>query len=93
WEIGGNNLRWTTRYWSGTDDVNVVVAGTRAQRKDRWVHDLTYRLTYQERWTATLSVKNVLDNQPPFYKSQYNYDYMTQNPLGRVFELGLQAKF
>ena len=93
WEIGEHNLRWTSRYWAGTEDVNAVVSGKRLEREDRWVHDFTYRLTYQERWTATLSVKNVLDDQPPFYKSQYNYDYMTQNPLGRVFELGLQAKF
>ena len=93
WSVGGHNLRWTTRYWAGTDDVNVVVAGNRAARDDRWVNDFTYRLTFQEKWTATLSVKNVFDNQPPFYKSQYNYDYMTQNPLGRVFEFGMQAKF
>ncbi len=93
WSIPGHNLRWTTRYWSGTDDVNAVVAGSRLKRKDRFVHDVTYRLTFQERWTATLSVKNVLDDQPPFYKSQYNYDYMTQNPLGRVFEFGLQSRF
>ncbi len=93
WNVGDHNLRWTTRYWAGTDDVNAVVAGRRLQRDDRWVHDFTYRLTFQEKWTATLSVKNVFDDQPPFYKSQYNYDYMTQNPLGRVFEFGMQAKF
>ena len=93
WDIGDHNLRWTTRYWAGTDDVNAVVAGQRLHRDDRWVHDFTYRLTLQEKWTATLSVKNVFDDQPPFYKSQYNYDYMTQNPLGRVFEFGVQAKF
>ena len=93
WNVGDHNLRWTTRYWAGTDDVNAVVAGARIARDDRWVSDFTYRLTFQERWTATLSVKNVFDDQPPFYKSQYNYDYMTQNPLGRVFEFGMQAKF
>ena len=93
WNVGDHNLRWTTRYWAGTDDVNAVVAGNRVARDDRWVSDFTYRLTFQERWTATLSVKNVFDDQPPFYKSQYNYDYMTQNPLGRVFEFGMQAKF
>jgi iron complex outermembrane receptor protein len=93
WSVGDHNLRWTTRYWAGTDDVNAVVAGNRVARDDRWVSDFTYRLTFQERWTGTLSVKNVFDDQPPFYKSQYNYDYMTQNPLGRVFEFGVQAKF
>lgn len=93
WNVGDHNLRWTTRYWAGTDDVNAVVAGNRVARDDRWVSDFTYRLTFQERWTGTLSVKNVFDDQPPFYKSQYNYDYMTQNPLGRVFEFGVQAKF
>ncbi|MCA3732666.1 MAG: TonB-dependent receptor, partial [Phenylobacterium sp.] len=67
WALEDHNLRWTTRYWSGTDDVNAVVAGRRLQRDDRWVHDFTYRMTFQEKWTATLSVRNVFDDQPPFY--------------------------
>jgi iron complex outermembrane recepter protein len=93
YSLENQNLRWTSRYWKGTLDRNTFQNGAFAQRDDRWVHDFTYRLTLPNDWALTGTVKNVFDDQPPFYKSQYNYDYMTQSPLGRVFELGLLAKF
>ena len=41
----------------------------------------------------TASIQNLLDKDPPYVPSQYNYDYTAGNPLGRVFELGVKKTF
>jgi iron complex outermembrane receptor protein len=43
--------------------------------------------------TVTGSIQNILDEDPPYAASQYNYDYTSGNPLGRVFEVNLRARF
>jgi len=60
---------------------------------DYWQHDLT--LTAYLPWDTTLtaSVQNVLDTDPSFAQSFYNYDPTNGNPLGRVFKLGVKKKF
>ena len=68
-------------------------AGTIGKTKDFWQHDLTVQ--YQAPWnvTITASIQNIFDTGPSFAPSNYNYDYTTGNPLGRVFEIGAKAKF
>ena len=41
----------------------------------------------------TLSIQNLFDKDPPFAPSNYNYDYTTGNPLGRVIEVGVKKHF
>jgi iron complex outermembrane receptor protein len=42
---------------------------------------------------VTGSIQNLLDTDPPFAQSFYNYDVTNGNPLGRVFKLGVKKKF
>ena len=77
-------------------DANVVPrlpGATFPTRDDRWVHDLVANYTLPSNTTLSLAITNLFDDQPPFYKSQYNYDFTTQSPLGRIFNLGVQQKF
>jgi iron complex outermembrane receptor protein len=84
---GDHNVRWTTRYYSGVQDRN---AGFR-HRRPHTVHDLTYMLTLEDYGvTLTGTVANLFDVEPPFIRSQNNYDYANLSPLGRTFEIGLK---
>jgi len=58
-----------------------------------WQHDLTGQ--YDLPWNATISasIQNLLDEDPPFVQSMYNYDYTNGNPLGRTFKLGVKYRF
>ncbi|MBP8245709.1 MAG: TonB-dependent receptor [Phenylobacterium sp.] len=60
---------------------------------DYWQHDLNLRVELPWETTATLSVQNILDTDPPFAQSYYNYDVTNGNPLGRVFKVGLKKSF
>ncbi|MDP3634076.1 TonB-dependent receptor domain-containing protein [Phenylobacterium sp.] len=60
---------------------------------DFWQHDLNLRVDLPWETTATFSVQNVLDTDPPFAQSFYNYDVTNGNPLGRVFKVGLKKTF
>ena len=61
--------------------------------KNFWQHDLVVR--WEAPWDAvvTASVQNLFDKDPPYAPSQYNYDYTSGNPLGRVFEIGVKKTF
>ena len=60
---------------------------------DEITHDIVY--TGQLPWdtTLSLSVFNVFDTDPPFTRSQYNYDYTNASFLGRVFQVGVKKRF
>ena len=58
-----------------------------------WQHDITARYDISENITVTASVQNILDEDPPFAPSNFNYDYTTGNPLGRVFEIGARLRY
>ncbi|MDP3855686.1 TonB-dependent receptor domain-containing protein [Phenylobacterium sp.] len=60
---------------------------------DYWQHDLTLRVDLPWETTATVSVQNLLDTDPPFAQSFYNYDVTNGNPLGRVFKFGVKKAF
>jgi iron complex outermembrane recepter protein len=61
--------------------------------KDFWQHDVVVRWEAPWDTTITASIQNVLDKDPPFAPSQYNYDYTQGNPLGRTFEIGFRKAF
>jgi iron complex outermembrane receptor protein len=60
---------------------------------DYWQHDVTLTLNLPGDTVVTGSVQNLLDTDPPFAQSFYNYDVTNGNPLGRVFKLGVKKKF
>ncbi|MEW5683411.1 MAG: TonB-dependent receptor [Pseudomonadota bacterium] len=61
--------------------------------KNFWQHDLIVR--WEAPWDSviTASVQNLFDKDPPYAPSQYNYDYTSGNPLGRVFEVSVKKTF
>jgi len=40
-----------------------------------------------------IDVKNLANSAPPFYNQQQGYDYFVANPIGRLWSVGLRAKF
>ncbi len=61
--------------------------------KDFWQHDLIVRWEAPWDTVITASVQNLFDKDPPYVPSQYNYDYTSGNPLGRVIEIGVKKTF
>lgn len=90
WTRGPHNVRWTTHFKEGTDNL---VGASILKTKNEITHDLVY--TGQLPWdtTVTAGVINILDSDPPFTRSQYNYDYTNAFFLGRVIQLGVRKKF
>lgn len=88
---GPHNLRWTTHFKSGT--TNIIQGFANLKTKNEVTHDLVY--TGQLPWetTLTLAVTDIFDEDPPFVRSQYNYDYTNAYFLGRTFTIGLRKKF
>ena len=108
WHKDNINVRYQLRYAEGTraaintaNDVLVptpgagvgYAAGTIGKLNDFWQHDVTLQAQLPWDTQLTVSIQNILDTDPPKAPSQYNYDYTTGNPLGRVIEFGLKKKF
>ena len=105
---GPINVRWQIRYTEGTtpafgttlfrevaDSSSPAGYSLRALGKsdDYWQHDLIVRFQAPMGTTVTASVQNLLDTDPPFAASQYNYDYTNGNPLGRTFKINVRKLF
>ncbi len=60
---------------------------------DYWQHDITLTVNLPGDTVLSGSIQNILDTDPPFAESFYNYDLTNGNPLGRVFKLGVKKKF
>ena len=108
WHKDKINVRYQLRYAEGTraaintaNDVLVATpgtapgykAGTIGKLEDFWQHDITVQAQLPWDTQLTLSIQNILDTDPPDAPSNYNYDYTTGNPLGRVFQVGVKKKF
>ncbi len=100
WASGSHNLRWQTRYVSSVRQIEATPLAIAAyvsgptKIPEYWQHDVTYKVELPWDTTATLSVMNLLDEKPPFAIGvQYNYDFGSGNPLGRVYALGLKKRF
>lgn len=61
--------------------------------KAYWQHDLILQVDLPWDTRVTASVLNVLDKDPSFAQSFYNYDVSNGNPLGRVFKFGVKKTF
>jgi iron complex outermembrane recepter protein len=91
WSREGHNVRWTTHFKSGTDNL---VGATVLKTDDEIYHDIVYTGTlpwYDIQLTA--GIINITDEDPPFTRSQYNYDYTNAYFLGRTFQLGVKKRF
>ena len=105
---GPLNLRWQIRYTEGTTPAfgttlfqevadPSAAAGYRLQALgksgDFWQHDLI--VSYQAPWDTTItgSIQNILDTDPPFVASNFNYDYTNGNPLGRTVKINVRKRF
>ena len=101
--LGRHNLRVTLHYINDMTDQRdslftstnsgqgVVTAG---KKIDSWLTtDIVYRVQMPMDMTATFSLINVTDEDPPFARLDYSYDPFTANPLGRVIKLGLNKRF
>jgi iron complex outermembrane receptor protein len=86
---GRHNLRITARFQGGLKDVNLGLATVR----DYYQLDAIYQLNLPGETQVTLGVTNMFDRHPSYVVSQYNYDYTTGNPLGRVINVGFKKHF
>lgn len=104
--LGDHNLRWQTRYISGTRQVestplalaaalNASGIPTTTDVPEYYQHDVTYRMDIPSvEAQLNLSVQNVFDEEPPFaFGTQYNYDPGSGNPLGRVIAVSVKKQF
>jgi outer membrane receptor protein involved in Fe transport len=55
--------------------------------------DLIYRVQLPSEIAATLTVGNVLDKDPSFYRATIPYNTAYGSPLGRTFKLGFTKRF
>ena len=55
--------------------------------------DLTYRVFLPWDATATVSVDNMFDEDPPFARLDLSYDPFTASGLGRTWKVSLTKKF
>ncbi|OIQ66796.1 TonB dependent receptor [mine drainage metagenome] len=100
WSAGIHNLRWQVRFISSTNQIEAnsiaIAAQVHGTTKipEYWQSDITYRVELPWDTTATLSVQNLFDKEPPFaIGTQYNYDPGSANPLGRVYSIGVKKRF
>ncbi len=108
WHRDNINVRYQLRYAEGTraaintaDDIVRPDASAASgyslhsigKVDDFWQSDVTVQLKTIWDTQVTLSIQNIFDKDPPFAPSNYNYDYTTGNPLGRVIEVGVKKTF
>jgi iron complex outermembrane receptor protein len=108
WHRDNINVRYQLRYAEGTraaintaDDIVVPDSSQPSgyalksigKVGDFWQHDITVQVRTIWDTQLTLSIQNILDTEPRFAPSNYNYDYTTGIPLGRVFEVGVNKLF
>jgi iron complex outermembrane receptor protein len=69
----------------------IVTAG---QKIDKQVlNDIAYRVDLPWDVTLTAAVFNIFDEDPPFARTELNYDPLTGDPIGRSYKIGLRKKF
>ena len=109
YERGPWNLRWQMRYIEGyrdqrsalfafnpiyvtaTNPSGIVSAGS--EIKAQIIHDVT--LLWNGPWDTkyTFSINNLFNRDPPFARTDINYDALTADPLGRTIKIGVQKRF
>jgi iron complex outermembrane receptor protein len=64
------------------------------QTVEEWLNfDLIYRVELPWETAATLTIQNVLDDDPSFYRGTVPYNTSYGSPLGRTFKMGVSKRF
>ncbi|MEX0739421.1 MAG: TonB-dependent receptor [Pseudohongiella sp.] len=90
------NVRWTAQYIDSYKDqrTGIFAISDAGREISSWVvHNLTLRHDITDNMTLTASVDNVTDNDPPFARTEINYDAVTHTPMGRTFKVGAKVNF
>jgi iron complex outermembrane receptor protein len=90
---GRHNARLTLTHIQGYDDQRLTEDMTGFHIPGFTTLDFTLRIGLPMETDLTLSVLNLLDEEPGFARLDYNYDPFTANPLGRNFKVGLRKEF
>lgn len=82
---GGFNARWSIHYTGAyKHDLD-----SEPRISAQMTHDLVVSFTHgDERLTLEAAVVNAADDKPPRVYRQINYDPVTHNPLGRIWQIG-----
>lgn len=97
WKVNGHinyrrdihNVHLMTHYYSGVEDRNRGFI----KRDSHMTHDLTYQVQLPWQTVVTATIANFTDEEPPYIRSQFNYDYATYSPLGRTIKIGVRVNF
>ncbi len=89
WGNDQHRVNYTARYVSGYDDEAPDSPARLRDIDDFWTHDLVYVNNMVDNLTISLSVFNLLDEDPPQVANDLNYDPYNHTPFGRMIKLGL----
>jgi iron complex outermembrane receptor protein len=109
WEHAPFNLRYQLRYIDSYVDQRTalfsfnpiyvtptnpsgIVSGGQVIGK-QVLHDITLLVDLPYQTKLSIAVTNLLDEAPPFARTDLNYDALTADPLGRTIKVGLDKKF
>ncbi|MDO8907668.1 MAG: TonB-dependent receptor [Pseudohongiella sp.] len=96
YSLMGTNFRWTAQYIDSYKDQRdgIFVLSGAGREINSWVtHNLTVRHDLRDNVTLTASIDNVMDRDPPFARTEINYDAVTHTPMGRTFKIGAKVNF
>ena len=108
WSTATMSLRWTINYVGEMDDLrpntfdpliyrdeqNQLFTVTAGRTVKAFVtHDLAFRTELPWDATATVSVSNLFDEDPPFARLSMNYDPFTASGAGRVVKVALSKRY
>ncbi|MGQ9425830.1 TonB-dependent receptor plug domain-containing protein [Gilvimarinus sp. F26214L] len=90
------NIRWTMNYVDSYEDTRDIFTSWAPEGRtidSHITHNITYRLDVNDNVTISAVVDNVTDEEPPFVRSEMNYDPVTHTPLTRTFKVGAKVRF
>ena len=89
WSNDQHSIGWTVRRASGYEDRTADTPANLRKIDSFMTHDITYVNTVNENLTASLSIYNATDEDPPQVANDLNYDAYNHNPFGRMVKIGL----
>ncbi|MBM4244684.1 MAG: TonB-dependent receptor [Deltaproteobacteria bacterium] len=96
YEIGIQNFSVGVSYVSSYEDNRTALFATNPNGQTieaTTIWDLSYQLRLASKTTVSLTVDDVLDEDPAFARTELSYDSYVGNALGRTYRLGLRRQF
>ncbi len=78
-------------YVTPTNPTGVVSNGRKI--KEQVLHDVTVLWDAPYGAKVSLAIANIFDTDPPFARTDINYDALTADPLGRTVKVGVSKRF